>query len=219
MSDVVNIAVLVAAGGSGTRFGGNKLLAQFQGEAVFTKCLRNLNGPGVRFVVATHTPELLSAHVPEGVEVLWAQGGDSRTASVGNALEMLHQAGPLPPFVAVHDAARPLATYALLQQCREKLLAEKADGVVAAHRVTDTIHQADANGCIQTTPLRSQLWAAETPQLFRAQLLWDAYQMWRIGGLPPSDDAALVHDVFPQSRIVLLENPQNNLKITYRHDL
>lgn len=215
----MDIAVLVAAGGSGTRFGGNKLLAQFQGDVVITTCLRNLNGPGVKFVVATKTPELLAKFLPEGVEVLWAPGGDSRTASVGNALAELQKSGPLPPFIAVHDAARPLATYALLQQCRERLLAENADGVVAAHRVTDTIHQADETGCIQATPQRSLLWAAETPQLFRSQILCEAYQAWKKEALPPSDDAALVRGVFPQSRILMLENSQNNLKITYRHDL
>lgn len=215
----MDIAVLVAAGGSGTRFGGNKLLAQFQGEVVFTTCLRNLSGPGVKFVVATKTPEILAEYLPEGMEVLWAPGGDSRTASVGNALAELQKSGPLPPFIAVHDAARPLATYALLQQCRERLLAENADGVIAAHRVTDTIHQVDETGSIQATTPRSLLWAAETPQLFRSQILWEAYQAWKGEALPPSDDAALVHGVFPQSRILMLENPQNNLKITYRHDI
>ncbi len=222
MNPLSSIAILIAAGGSSTRFGsGNKLLAQLDGEAVFTRCLRNLSGPGVQFVIATNNRDDLAAALPRDMVVTWAPGGTTRTASVASGLETLAQTGALPDYIAVHDAARPFATYELLRSCLATLEDTQADGVIAAHKVTDTIHQVSAQGLLTNTPQRDLLWAAETPQLFRSQLLLDAYRAWKDAPNPPafSDDASLVHWTFPDARLLFQGHPGDNRKITFPRDL
>lgn len=222
MDRIKDIAVIIAAGGSGTRFGnGNKLLAQIHGEAVFTHCLRALTGSGVHFVIATNDRDALETALPPNTDVTWVPGGATRTASVGNAVKAIADSERVADYIAVHDAARPFATYDLLRQCLAQLESSDADGVVAAHHVTDTIHQVNADGMLVETPQRDLLWAAETPQIFRGRILIDAYRSWENSSEPKlfSDDASLVHWAFPNARISFLRHPLDNRKITFPQDL
>ncbi len=219
------ITVVVAAAGKSTRFQqGDKLLAKFRGRSVFATCLENLLGPGVDFVVATDHSQALAEEVPPQAknQILWAPGGESRTQSVASALRVLQQAGRHPRWVAVHDAARPLADRALLRKCWNLLQEKEADGVVPAHPLRDTIHLTDGQGTLLNTPPRHLLLAAETPQLFQGPLLMEAYRQWE--ARPPqtrprvTDDASLLHAIFPHSRVLFWENPADNHKLTYPHD-
>lgn len=227
-SAIPSIVVVVAAGGGGIRFGGDKLLAPLEnGETVFACCLRNLQGTGVSFLVSARDPDALRKGLPQKLEarVRWVSGGATRAHSVGKALELLAGQGALPDAIAVHDAARPQATFALLQECWESLRRDPdACGVVPFHRVPDTIHIADpASGALFQTPPRGLLRAAETPQLFRAQALLEAHRRWT--ALPEAeqgaftDDASLVRAMVPEARILFHENPRLNPKITFPHDL
>ncbi len=226
---IPSLAVIVAAGGAGARFGGDKLLAPLEenGETVFARCLRNLEGPGVSFVVPARNPDALRKALPEALSprVCWVPGGETRAHSVGKALDFLAERGVLPDAIAVHDAARPYASYALLQECWGRLQRDPAAcGVVPFHRVTDTVHIADADsGALSQTPPRALLRAAETPQLFCAQALLEAHRRW--AALPEdqqgafTDDASLVRAMLPEARILFCENPRPNPKITFPHDL
>ncbi len=227
-STTPSIVVIVAAGGTGTRFGGDKLLAPLEnGETVFAHCLRNLQGPGVSFLVSARDSDALRKTLPQDLEtrVRWVPGGTTRAHSVGKALDLLAGQGILPDAIAVHDAARPLATYALLQECWGLLLRDPdACGVVPSHRVPDTIHLADPDsGALSQTPSRALLRAAETPQLFRIQALLEAHRRWTT--LPEAeqgaftDDASLVRAMLPGARILFCENSRPNPKITFPHDL
>ncbi|MGN0866375.1 MAG: 2-C-methyl-D-erythritol 4-phosphate cytidylyltransferase [Oligosphaeraceae bacterium] len=220
-----HITVVVAAAGKSTRFQrGDKLLADCGGRSVFAACLENLQGPGVDFVVATDRRAALEGEVPPEAreKILWAPGGESRAESVAAAMEVLRRANRQPPWLAVHDAARPLAGRALLLACWTLLKEREADGVVPAHPLGDTIHLTDGKGALRSTPPRHLLLAAETPQLFRGPLLMEAYRRWE--ALPPSlrplatDDASLLQAIFPESRVLFRENPSDNPKITYPHD-
>lgn len=224
--DFPPITVVVAAAGKSTRFQrGDKLLAEYKGRSVFAACLENLLGPGVDFVVATDRRQSLEGEAPPQArkQILWAPGGDSRAESVAAALRELRKAGRYPRWLAVHDAARPLADRRLLLECWRLLRQSGADGVVPAHRLEDTVHLTDGQGALQETPPRGLLLAAETPQVFRGAPLMEAYRRW--GEVPPAqrpamtDDASLFHAIFPQGRVLFWENPADNHKITYPHDL
>ena len=125
-------------------------------------------------------------------------GGASRSESVRKALD----AAPEASVVVVHDAARPLVTVELVRRCLDAL--EGYDGVVAAVPVTDTVKVVE-DGEVIRTPDRGRLWAAQTPQVFRAEVL-------RRATGEATDDASLVEAIGGRVRVV--EGMPENLKVT-----
>ena len=136
--------------------------------------------------------------------------------SIANAFAFLEKQSGLPEFVAIHDAARPLASAELLERCVDA--AQEYGTAIAAHRVTDTVHVADDAEFIHATPSRSTLWAAETPQVFRTDLYARALRELDWHADPPTDDASLVRRL-PGVCVKLVENTSPNPKITYPYDL
>ena len=125
-------------------------------------------------------------------------GGATRTESVRNALD----AAPEASVVVVHDAARPLVTVDLVRRCLDAL--DGCDGVIAAVPVTDTVKEVE-EGTIVRTPDRARLWAAQTPQVFRAEAL-------RHAAGEATDDASLVEAMGGRVRVV--EGTRENFKVT-----
>ena len=132
----------------------------------------------VRSIVVAAPP----GHVGDlaGQDLGVVAGGKTRAQSVANALEAVGTA-----YVAIHDAARPLLTPALVEALVADLDAnEDAAGVIAAAPVNDTIKRAslqsstsevqDRQLAIEATEDRSSLWRAQTPQVFRTQALREA---------------------------------------------
>jgi 2-C-methyl-D-erythritol 4-phosphate cytidylyltransferase len=154
---------------------------------------------------------------PPGLAVEVVAGGESRSQSVAAALAA---AGEV-ELVAVHDAARPLVTAALIDAIVTRL-AESPDaaGVIAAHPVTDTIKRLDETAGerrVAETLDRGSLWAAQTPQAFRAEALRAALAAGAEQLAAASDDASLVEASGGQ---VLIEpGPRSNLKVTTPTDL
>ena len=126
-------------------------------------------------------------------------GGTTRSESVRNALD----AAPEASIFVVHDAARPLVTVELVRRCLDGL--EGVDGVIAAVPVTDTVKEVE-DGEVIRTPDRGRLWAAQTPQVFRADVLR------RASGADATDDASLVEAVGGRVRVV--EGMPENFKVT-----
>ncbi len=115
----------------------------------------------------------------------------------------------------VHDAARPLVTRELVERCLDAL--EGVDGAVAASPVTDTIHAVGAGMTVESTPPRSTLWAAQTPQVFRADVLRRALDMDDELLAAATDDASLV--LAAGGRVRVVEAPRENIKVTTAADL
>jgi 2-C-methyl-D-erythritol 4-phosphate cytidylyltransferase len=139
-------------------------------------------------------------------------GGTSRQESVYNGLQAL----PLTAsHVLIHDGARCLATPELFDRCAGAL--QDCDGLVAAVPVKDTIKIVDGNQIVTSTPDRANLWAAQTPQGFRTQLLKDCHDRGRELEWEVTDDAALFERCGLPVKIVLGE--ESNLKVTTPADL
>jgi 2-C-methyl-D-erythritol 4-phosphate cytidylyltransferase len=139
-------------------------------------------------------------------------GGASRQESVYNGLQAL----PLTAsHVLIHDGARCLATPELFDRCAIAL--QDCDGLVAAVPVKDTIKIVDSNQTVTSTPDRANLWAAQTPQGFRTQLLKDCHDRGRELEWEVTDDAALFERCGLPVKIVLGE--ESNLKVTTPADL
>jgi 2-C-methyl-D-erythritol 4-phosphate cytidylyltransferase len=139
-------------------------------------------------------------------------GGESRSESVAAALETLEA-----DVVVVHDAARPLVTAELIDAVIEDLLADAdAGAVVAAAPVTDTIKQVARGMEVDRTLDRSSLWAAQTPQAFRAEALREALGSTSLLA-QATDDAMLVERL--GGKVLLHRSPIENVKVTTPLDL
>ncbi len=139
-------------------------------------------------------------------------GGKERFDSVANALA---QVVPEAEFVAVHDAARPCLTAKLVDDVFTA--AAKTGAAMLAVPVSDTLKRTDAQGRVQATVPRQDLWLAQTPQVFRRDWLSAAYA--DRGRLAPgaTDDAQLVEAAGHVVHVVT--GSTTNVKITTKEDL
>jgi 2-C-methyl-D-erythritol 4-phosphate cytidylyltransferase len=140
------------------------------------------------------------------------EGGMSRSESVARALERASS-----EFVVVHDAARPLVTPELIDAVVMRLADEPgAAGVIAAAPITDTVKRVEGS-TITATESREHLWAAQTPQAFRREVLREGLDVDSERLALATDDASLVEAL---GGTVLIEAaPATNLKVTTPDDL
>jgi len=138
-------------------------------------------------------------------------GGAERSHSVRNALAAAGDAER----VVVHDAARPLAAPELVERCLAAL--DRAEAAIAAAPVTDTTKEAGPDGVVVRTLDRSRLWAVQTPQAFRRAALAAALDQPDEVLARATDDASLVEA--RGGRVVVVESPRENLKVTTPLDL
>ena len=139
-------------------------------------------------------------------------GGETRQASVFNGLKALPTEAQE---VLIHDGARCLATPELLDRCSQAL--ETCQGFIAAIAVKDTIKIVDDQQWIQETPDRQRLWAAQTPQGFKVELLKTCHQRAEKEGWEVTDDAALLEKC--QFPVKIIPGEETNLKVTTPVDL
>jgi 2-C-methyl-D-erythritol 4-phosphate cytidylyltransferase len=216
---MISIAVIIPAGGSGSRMGTGtvpKPFLQLGGEPLLRHCLvRFLERTDVRWVIVALPHELLESVPPwlrSDSRVRIVVGGTERGHSVRNALGAVPAEADV---VLVHDAARPLVSAAVIQRCIQAAAA--GHSVVAAVPVIDTIQEVDADGTIVSTPDRRRLQAAQTPQAFPAEALRAAHQRAAAEGVVATDDAGLVARYGGTVRVV--EGAPENIKITTPADL
>jgi 2-C-methyl-D-erythritol 4-phosphate cytidylyltransferase len=120
--------------------------------------------------------------------------------------------------VVVHDAARPLVTRELTEQVIAALEADPdADAAIAASPVTDTVKRVDGAGAVSETLERSELWAVQTPQVFRRAALERALDVSPQELALATDDAWLVERA--GGRVIVVRASEENLKVTRPFDL
>jgi 2-C-methyl-D-erythritol 4-phosphate cytidylyltransferase len=145
-----------------------------------------------------------------GGEVTVVTGGDTRQASVRNALTQVPQEVP---FVVVHDAARPFVSPDLFTRVLEAVRGEAA-GALPVLPVTDTVKQV-SGGWVSATVARDELGLAQTPQAFRSELLRQSHAAAASDEL--TDDAAVLERA--GHRVRAIAGDPNNVKITTMLDL
>jgi 2-C-methyl-D-erythritol 4-phosphate cytidylyltransferase len=215
-------AVILPAAGKSSRFRDpnyKKPFAPLGGRAVWLHSAeRFLNRPDVKQVIVVIDNEdredfsrMFGANIAiMGVEV--CAGGAERADSVQNALAKVRDEID---FVAVHDAARPC----LADKWVDAVFAaaEKAGAAILAVPVSGTLKRADGKAPpgIAETVDRKLLWEAQTPQVFRRELLNKAYAAR--AGANVTDDALLVEKL--GAPVTLVEGSPMNVKITTKDDL
>jgi 2-C-methyl-D-erythritol 4-phosphate cytidylyltransferase len=139
-------------------------------------------------------------------------GGKERQDSVLKGLAALSTDTE---WVLVHDGVRPFVTAEQVLACWHKAM--EVEAAVLAVPVKDTIKVVDPSGQVQSTPDRKSLWAIQTPQAFRASLLWEAHEKAGHEGFVGTDDAMLVERL--GKPVYVIEGDYYNIKITTPEDL
>jgi 2-C-methyl-D-erythritol 4-phosphate cytidylyltransferase len=213
------IAVLIPAGGLGTRLGTRtpKQFLTVRGLPILALTVTHFaRHPDVRAIVIA-APE---AHVARARALLRplrrgtltvVAGGATRQESVARAL----QAAPADSEVlVVHDAVRPFITRALIDDVVSAALADGA--AICALPVAETIKRV-RDGRVEATVDREALWAVQTPQAFRAAVLREAHDKAMRDGIVGTDEAMLVERLGHPVRVV--RGLADNVKITTPEDL
>lgn len=139
-------------------------------------------------------------------------GGDTRQGSVYHGLKEVNVGCDI---VVIHDGARPFVSEKSIAASIHAAYAYGASSVAVP--VKDTVKKADKEGFVDQTLERSELWAVQTPQAFRYDLVLQAHEAARKGGYSGTDDAMLVEKLGHQLKLVT--GDYFNIKITTREDL
>jgi len=206
-------AVILASGGS-QRMGFDKLTADLSGRPVLWRTLHAIAAsPWVGEVVLVcprQRWEEMGSPQPAGVAFQRVDGGDERQHSVAAGLAVA-----VYDFACVHDGARPLVSLDDVGRCIEAAVASGAAAL--AHRVVDTMRRSDADGFAAGIIERDNLWAVETPQCARTDVLRASLERAIMAGVIATDETtALAMAGVP---VKLVESRCPNPKITTPADL
>lgn len=214
-----SFAVILPAAGSSSRFrgGSKKPFVDLKGRAVWIRSLEAFvtREDVVQALVVVAGDDLeefrerFKANLPF-LDVEVVVGGATRMESVGNGLERVR---PEIEYVAVHDAARPLVASKWIDDVFAAAVEHGA--AIPAVRIASTLKREGEGGTIETTVSRDGLWAAQTPQVVRRELLKEAYA--ERGELVATDEAQLVEQL--GHPVKLVPGSPMNIKITTREDL
>jgi len=217
---VSTFAVILPAAGQSRRFRDQyykKPFAPLENRAVWLHAAdKFLNRDDVKQMLIVISPEDREAFFSKfganiailGVEVV--EGGVERSDSVANAIARVRDDID---FIAIHDAARPCIAETWIDDVFTA--ATKTGAAILGVPVTSTLKRVGQDHVIQETVARADIWEAQTPQVFRRQLLIDAYA--RRGREPATDDAQLVERL--GHKVTVVAGSALNMKITTRDDL
>ena len=210
------VGAVIAAGGSSRRMDGvDKIFTAVAGKPVLWHVLQVFQGcDAVDQVVVV----LGEAGVERGLRLVEESGfskvlgvcpgGQRRQDSVAEGLKRLERCD----WVVIHDGARPCLTVELVERGLKE--ARQTGAAIAAVPLRETVKVVDPEGGIESTPHRERLWAAQTPQVFRFDLIAGAY-----GNVSQevTDDASLVEASGHKVRVYM--GLYDNIKVTTLEDL
>ena len=216
------IAAVILGGGTGSRMalGSNKVLHEVAGMSMLARSAAAFRPFADRLVIVLRAEEretalaqLAKAGLDAG-EILWADPGETRQASVRHALDCL---ADLPEETAalIHDGARCLVDAETIGRVIDSV--RLCGTGVAAIPAQDTIKQVDVGETVTATPDRAALRVIQTPQGFTLGLLRKAHRKAEMDGFTGTDDASLVERL-PQP-VRLVQGSRRNIKLTTPEDL
>lgn len=144
-------------------------------------------------------------------EILFIEGGEERQHSISNAMHLVGDVD----LVAIHDAARPFVRAENILECCEAALHTGA--AILAVKGCDTVKMVDESGFITSTLDRKKIWLAQTPQIFKKDIIVQAYRKAIESGKAFTDDASIAEYAgFP---VKVIAGDSRNFKITYPGDI
>jgi 2-C-methyl-D-erythritol 4-phosphate cytidylyltransferase len=218
---MAKVTAIIVAAGKGERFSSSekKTFAKVDGQPMFLRSIGHfISRDDVVQTILVVAPEDES-EVKEkyganlgfmGVSLV--VGGEHRPDSVAGGLATVREDAEL---VAIHDAARPCVSEAMINAVFEE--AGKTGAAILAAPLRGTIKRSSGSGFVDETIPREGLWEAQTPQVFKRSVILDAYARRAEFEGEPTDDAQLVEAT--GHPVAIVESDFTNLKITTRPDI
>ena len=210
------LTAIIVAAGSSERMGFDKLFALVSGKPIIAHTIAAFERTDcVDEIILVGRGDSLGelrklVGQPTKVKQI-VEGGAERSDSVRVGLDHLN---PKSDFVAVHDAARPMITpekiTRVFEACREH------GAATLAEPITDTLKRVDVDLIVTSSVDRHQLYAMQTPQIFKRDLLESAYRKAAEKEIAVTDEVSAVELV--RHKLVLVPNHDFNFKITYPRD-
>lgn len=223
VSPNADTAAVVLAGGNGSRFGnpGGKQLFDLLGHPVVTWAVEAFDAvPEVGSIIVVCPENAIDEFrriafdpYPFVTPIEFISSGDVRQESAFNGVNAVDG---FYEFIAMHDGARPLVTPQLIRHALAMLKGTlDADGAIVGHPAVDTL-KVVGDGIVVGTPDRSMFWNAQTPQIFRAEILRRAHVEALSQGFVGTDDSSLVERL--GAKVLLVDGPRDNIKVTVPED-
>ena len=217
----MKIWIIVPAAGIGKRFS-PKISKQYEKFLDVTvlefTLMRLLKIDHIKIVVTVSANDKvwkkLDIFKNSSIEVI--VGGQERPDSVRLAMEHIKEQAEKNDWVLIHDGVRPCVRVADILSLISQLSADQVGGILAVP-VIATLKRVTSKGCISVTEDRSNLWEAQTPQMFRFSLLYQALKYAETIGWKPTDESAAMERIGYNPRAI--EGRQDNIKITKREDI
>lgn len=214
-----SFGVIIAAGGSGTRFGSDvpKQFVDALGVPVIAHTISRFEACKhiSEIVIVTHKDYLVFCSdvikkfkFTKVTSII--EGGATRQKSVFKGIKAIDT-----DYVLIHDAARPLVSEDVIERCCEELTVYGS--CAAGVRTTDTIKISEDGEFITSTLDRTKLWQIQTPQCFEREFILKCHKNAAFEGFEATDDCMLAEHY--GAKIKLVESEYTNLKITNYKDL
>lgn len=214
------VSVIIVAAGSGKRMGSSipKQFLELDGRPVLSYTIETFDtSADIDEIIIVTNPDN-TGYVKSEIAAPFKKvkaviaGGSERQYSVYNGLSAVSQGCDT---VLIHDGVRPFVTHESIRRITEKT--REYGCCVLGMPVKDTIKLCSAEGIVQTTPDRSLLWQAQTPQAFKYDIILDAHKQAAADGFLGTDDSMLTERMGYKTYMV--EGSYENIKLTTPEDM
>ncbi len=219
------VYAIVPAGGIGKRMNSKqpKQFLTLNGEPILSITLRALASSKyiTKFIIPSidivYTRKIIASYCPD-IDAEIIKGGKTRQDSIYNAIEFIKD--DLPDLILIHDAVRALVQEETVSEVIEAAL--KYGSATAACPVSDTLKlgyydEKTSTNFIRKNVSRDLMWSAQTPQVFKTELLIKAYEQANADKFTGTDSTGLLERI--KEAVALVESPNSNIKITTPEDL
>ncbi len=215
------VSAIVLAAGSGKRMGGDrpKQYLPLLNRPVIYYALHEFEMSPVDEIILVVAPGEIPYCKEEIVERFGftkitsiVEGGAERYLSVFEGLKAVQG-----EHVLIHDGARAFLTQEIIERAIQASYEHGA--AVIGMPSKDTVKIAGEDGFVLSTPRRDLVWNVQTPQAFRTDLIYDAYERLIQDGISTATDDAMVLELMTDHPVKLVEGSYENVKITTKDDL
>lgn len=223
MKDKKHCTAIVLAAGQGKRMKSDvqKQYLQLEGKPVLFYCLNTFEKSEIideiLLVVGNGEEEYCRKEICQKYGIHKVKnivaGGKERYHSVFSGLQHMGQTD----YVFIHDGARPFVTENMILDCYQEV--QKHSACVVGMPVKDTIKIVDEDGFSNYTPKRESVWLVQTPQVFDAKLISEAYGRLMENENPDITDDAMVVETVMNRKVKLVKGSYKNIKLTTPEDL